>query len=41
MTNTLGVITHPSVVTKVGECIALIMATLHDLEIEEAGIESL
>ena len=35
MTNTLGVITHPSVFTKDGECIAFNMAALHVLEIKE------
>ena len=35
MTNTMGVITHPIVVTTDGECIALIMAALHDQEVKE------
>ena len=36
MTNTLGVIAQPGVVTKDGGCIALIMAALYDLELKEA-----
>ena len=38
VTNTLGVITHPNVVTKDGECIALNMAALHGIEVTEAEV---
>ena len=33
VTNTLGVITHPSVFTRDSEYIALVMVALHDLHI--------
>ena len=36
--NILGVITHPSMVTKDGECIHLNMTALHDLEIKDAEV---
>ena len=38
MTNTMGVIAHPGVVTKDGGCIALFMAALHELEVKAAEV---
>ena len=38
MTNTPDVVTHTSVVTRNTECVALIVAASHDLEVKETEL---